>query len=54
MGKSDFQVDFITINIAGVKDANVILKGLWYTHYKSYKAINVLSPSAYWPAGRFM
>ena len=28
MGKSDFQVDFITINIAGVKDANVILKGL--------------------------
>lgn len=27
-GKSDFQVDFITINIAGEKDASGILKGL--------------------------
>ena len=46
-GKPDFQVGFIAINVAGEKGAYSIHNGFSYTFFKSGKAINISSASAY-------
>ena len=46
-GKPDFQVGFIAINVSGEKGAYSIHNGFSYTYFKSGKAINISSASAY-------